>query len=56
MSDDLVGSRLSELLRTLKPKDKAPVSASVLNNWIGQAERGLGPEATGGRVTRRRRT
>lgn len=38
MSDEPVGSRLADLLRTLKPKDRQPVSAAVLNNWIFQAE------------------
>ncbi len=50
MSDEPAGSRLSELLGTLKAKDKAPLSASVLNTWIAQAESRLGPEARGGRL------
>ncbi|MBA3741344.1 nucleotidyl transferase AbiEii/AbiGii toxin family protein [Sporichthya sp.] len=50
MSDEPVGSRLADLLRTLKPKDRQPVSAAVLNNWIFQAESKLGPEASGGRL------
>ena len=50
MADDPLSSRLTELLRTLKPKDKQPVSAAVLNNWIAQAETKLGPEARGGRL------
>lgn len=50
MSDEALSSRLTELLRTLKPKDKQPVSAAVLNNWITQAESKLGPEASGGRL------
>jgi hypothetical protein len=32
MSDDALRSRLTGLLRTLKPKDKQPVSAAVLIN------------------------
>jgi len=50
MSDELIGSRLAALLRTLKPKAKQPMSATVLNNWIAQAEGKLGPEARGGRL------
>ncbi|MPY80476.1 MAG: hypothetical protein GEV04_18870 [Actinophytocola sp.] len=50
MSDEFIGSRLSALLRPLKPKTKQPVSATVLNNWIAQAEGKLGPEAKGGRL------
>lgn len=50
MSDEPVASRLAELLRTLKPKDKQPTSATVLNNWIVQAESKLGPDASGGRL------
>lgn len=50
MSDEPVSSRLTDLMRTLKPKDKQPVSASVLNTWIAQAESKLGPEASGGRL------
>ncbi len=46
MSDEPVGSRLADLLRTLKPKDRQPVSAAVLNNWIFQAESKLGSRAT----------
>lgn len=30
-------SRLAGMLRALKTKEKQPVSASVLNNWITQA-------------------
>ncbi len=50
MGDEAVGSRLAELLRTLKPKAKQPVSATVLNTWIAQAESKLGPDASGGRL------
>ncbi len=50
MSDEFIGSRLAALLRTLKPKAKQPMSATVLNNWIAQAEGKLGPEAKGGRL------
>lgn len=50
MTDEPVGSRLTALLRTLKPKTKQPASASVLNAWIFQAEGQLGEEAKGGRL------
>lgn len=50
MSDELIESRLAAALRSLKPKTKQPVSATVLNNWITQAESKLGPEAKGGRL------
>lgn len=50
MTDESFGSRLAALLRTLKPKAKAPVSTSVLNGWISQAEGQLGDEAKGGRL------
>lgn len=43
-------SRLAAMLRALKPKDKQPNSASVLNNWISQAEGKLGAEVGGGRL------
>jgi len=50
MTDEPAGSRLAALLRTLTPKTKQPVSASVLNTWISQAEGRLGEEAKGGRL------
>lgn len=50
ISDELIESRLAAALRTLKPKTKQPVSATVLNNWITQAESKLGPDARGGRL------
>jgi len=50
MADERFGSRLADLLRTLKPKEKEPVSVTVLNNWIAQAEGKLGDEAKGGRL------
>ncbi|MEX1105036.1 MAG: nucleotidyl transferase AbiEii/AbiGii toxin family protein [Ilumatobacteraceae bacterium] len=50
MTDDHFGSRLAELLKTLKPKTKQPVSTKVLNTWIAQAEGQLGDEAKGGRL------
>lgn len=50
MADEPLGSRLADLLRALKPKAKQPVSATVLNNWIAQAEGKLGDEARGGRL------
>lgn len=50
MSNEPVASRIAALLRTLTPKSKQPASATVLNNWIAQAEGKLGPEARGGRL------
>lgn len=50
MGDEPLTSRLTELLRTLKPKAKQPASAAVLNKWIAQAEGNLGPETKGGRL------
>lgn len=50
MPDEPVGSRLADLLRTLKPKTKQPVSTTVLNSWIAQAEEQLGEEAKAGRL------
>ena len=40
---------LSSRLRALKPKQKQPSSANVLNNWIAKAERDLGVDE-GGRL------
>lgn len=39
---------LSEAVGSLRPKDKAPNSARVLNTWIAQVERQL--ESDGGRL------
>ncbi|MGO3084598.1 hypothetical protein [Ancrocorticia populi] len=50
MSDNQIKSRLAAQLASLKPKDKQPVSAKVLNSWIVQAEPTLGDEAKGGRL------
>jgi len=50
MTDEHISSRLAALLRNLTPKSKQPVSATVLNNWIAQAEGKLGDEAKGGRL------
>lgn len=50
MAEEPVASRLADLLRTLEPKERQPVSATVLNNWIAQAEGTLGDEAKGGRL------
>lgn len=50
MIDEPMGSRIAALLRTLAPKAKQPVSATVLNKWIAQAEGKLGQEAKGGRL------
>lgn len=43
-------SRLARLVAGLAPKTKRPVSATVLNNWIAQAESRLGPEVKAGRL------
>lgn len=51
MTDELIGSRLAALLKTLKPKTKQPVSTKVLNTWIAQAESQLGDEARAGRLS-----
>ena len=50
MSDEPFHSRIAALLRALAPKAKQPASATILNNWIAQAEGKLGPEAKGGRL------
>jgi hypothetical protein len=50
LSDERISSRLAAMLHTLKPKAKQPASATVLNNWIAEAEGRLGPEAKGGRL------
>jgi hypothetical protein len=50
MTESPVDSRLTALLRTLKPRTKQPISARVLNLWIAQAEGQLGDEAKGGRL------
>lgn len=50
MTDEPVESRIAVLLRALAPKTKQPVSATVLNKWIAQAEGKLGQEAKGGRL------
>lgn len=50
MSDEPTESRLATALRSLKPKTKQPVSATVLNNWITRAESKLGQDAKGGRL------
>ena len=50
MSDNQIKSRLAAQLASLKPKDKQPASAKVLNSWIVQAEPTLGDEAKGGRL------
>jgi hypothetical protein len=43
-------SRLTALLKALKPKTKEPISTKVLNTWIAQAEGQIGEEAKGGRL------
>ncbi|MGW4635350.1 nucleotidyl transferase AbiEii/AbiGii toxin family protein [Nocardia sp. NPDC004415] len=50
MPDEPVGSRLTAMLSTLPPKTKAPMTTTVLNNWITQAEGKLGTEAKAGRL------
>ncbi len=50
MSGDPSASRLATLLGRLVPRAKQPVSATVLNKWIAQAERELGGEARSGRL------
>jgi len=50
VTDEHIGSRLTALLGTLKPKTKQPTSTTVLNTWIAQAEGQLGDEAKGGRL------
>ena len=50
MGGDPIASRLSALLSRLAPKAKQPVSATVLNKWIAQAEGELGEEARSGRL------
>jgi hypothetical protein len=51
VSNEPVESRLAALLRTLKPKAKQPVSATVLNNWIAHAEGKIGgPDVKAGRL------
>ncbi|MGL5859295.1 MAG: nucleotidyl transferase AbiEii/AbiGii toxin family protein [Angustibacter sp.] len=50
MTGERAGSRLAELLKTLTPKAKQPISTRVLNTWIVQAEGRLGEEAEGGRL------
>lgn len=50
MADQPIESRLNDLLAALKPKDKQPNSASVLDTWIAQAAGRIGDEAAGGRL------
>ncbi|MDR1512580.1 MAG: nucleotidyl transferase AbiEii/AbiGii toxin family protein [Propionibacteriaceae bacterium] len=50
MPADRIPSRIAELIGQLAPKAKQPVSATVLNKWIAQAEGKVGPEAKGGRL------
>ena len=41
---------LGASLSSLRPKDKEPRTASVLNGWVNQAEKQLGVDAAGGRL------
>lgn len=41
---------LGASLSSLRPKDKEPRTASVLNGWVNQAEKHLGVDAAGGRL------
>ena len=50
MPNKPIVSRVAELLRVLPPKSKQPNSATVLSNWIVQAESKVGPDAKGGRL------
>jgi len=50
MTDNPSAERLSDVLNRMKPKDKVPISATVLSNWITKAADDIGPEATGGRL------
>lgn len=50
MADEHITSRLVPLLGRLKPKTKQPTSTRILDDWIAQAEGGLGDEAKGGRL------
>jgi len=50
MADRPLDSRLNGVLGALKPKDKQPNSASMLDVWIAQAAGRIGEEATGGRL------
>ncbi|WP_282826339.1 nucleotidyl transferase AbiEii/AbiGii toxin family protein [Gulosibacter sediminis] len=50
MGNDQAESRLAERVRTLRPKDKQPASAKVLDAWIAQAQNQLGNEVDGGRL------
>ncbi|WP_186276964.1 nucleotidyl transferase AbiEii/AbiGii toxin family protein [Corynebacterium anserum] len=50
MDDKPVSSRLNDQLGDLKSKTKQPASATILRNWITQAEAQLGEDAKGGRL------
>lgn len=50
MTPDATPVALNQLLGTLRPKDKEPRSAAVLNGWVNQAEQRLGAAAAGGRL------
>ena len=43
-------SPFSEAINQLKPKEKEPRSARVLDGWIAQAQQSLGGEISGGRL------
>lgn len=50
MGNDQAESRLAELVRALRPKDKQPASAKVLDAWIAQAQNQLGEDVDSGRL------
>jgi len=43
-------SPFSEAINQLKPKEKEPRSARVLDGWIAQAQQSLGGQISGGRL------
>ena len=50
MSDNQTDAKLTELLRTLKPRGKQPASAKILDGWIAKANDALDQDAQGGRL------
>lgn len=50
MGNDQAESRLAERVRALRPKEKQPASARILDTWIAQAQSQLGNEVDGGRL------
>ena len=43
-------SPFSEAINQLKPKEKEPRSARVLDGWVAQAQQTLGGQISGGRL------